>query len=64
MVRGGWVVCTCLVRSYSWWVARVVDLATRLEGARAGGRGEGDRLDMACPTVYDIEWEDVLDNCQ
>ena len=47
----------------SWWVARVVDLARRLEGARAGGRGEGDGLDMACPTVYGIEWEDVLDNC-
>ena len=48
----------------SSWVARVVDLARRLEGAQAGGRGEGDGQDMACPTVYGIEWEDVLDNCQ
>ena len=30
----------------SWWVARVVDLARRLEGARAGGRGEGDGQDI------------------
>ena len=36
----------------------------RLEDARAGSRGEGNGQDIACPTVYGIEWKDVLDNCQ
>ena len=63
MVRAGGLCVHALSAATSWWVARVVDLARRLEGARPGGRGEGDGQDIACPTVYGIEWEDVLDNC-